>query len=293
MYNLLQKIDFFAYNCIMLLYGIKYLSILTMDGEMSTRELASKAGRSISNASHAMKILHSLNLVKHPEGRVRYWIANIQHPLVLEIEKLLLISKGDKNIEHLLWTSSIIHVGSTIYKNPQGITLSDLLITTGLSRMSILKSLEKMEALKLIRKKRGKPNIYYPYNSPLAKLFFKICDDIKDIFLYPGKEEKKHISPQDIINEIKNDENVLILIHYGSSSMGKTDKLSDIDLFVVTRDKQSRGEIISKYSLGNIDLGVYSKMGFLHLIKKQPDFIASIAKANILKGKEILEAIIS
>lgn len=41
-----------------------------------------------------------------------------------------------------------------------------------------------------------------------------------------------------------------------------------------------------------IDLSVYSKEGFLRLLKNQPDFIRSIASAKILKGKNIFDAVI-
>ena len=86
-------------------------------------------------------------------------------------------------------------------------------------------------------------------------------------------------------------ESVLILIHYGSSARGKDDRFSDIDLFIVTRDRISRGEILSRYSQKKLDLSVYSKRGFLELLRKQPDFMAHIATANVLKGKDIIEAI--
>lgn len=95
----------------------------------------------------------------------------------------------------------------------------------------------------------------------------------------------------EIIRKIKDDESVLILIHYGSSYRGKDDILSDIDLFVVTRDRISRGEILSRYSQKKLDLSVYSKGGFLELLRKQPDFMAHIATANVLKGKDLIEAI--
>ncbi len=103
---------------------------------------------------------------------------------------------------------------------------------------------------------------------------------------------KKKLSLKEIIRKIKDNASVLILIHYGSSYRGTDDEFSDIDLFIVTRDRISRGEIISEYSQKKLDLSVYSKEGFLKLITKQPDFITHISKSNVLKGNDILEAVI-
>ncbi|MBI4650170.1 nucleotidyltransferase domain-containing protein [Candidatus Desantisbacteria bacterium] len=94
------------------------------------------------------------------------------------------------------------------------------------------------------------------------------------------------------MEQLKNDSSVLILAHYGSSARGTIDKFSDIDIFVVTRDKISRGDIISKYSGKKIDLNVYSKKGFLELLKFQPDFIRNLSRSRILKGKDILEEVV-
>ncbi len=84
---------------------------------------------------------------------------------------------------------------------------------------------------------------------------------------------------------------MLILVHYGSSSRDASDKLSDIDLLAVTQDRISRGDILSRFSHGKIDLSVYSKSGFLQMLKTHPDFISHISKATVLKGKDIFEAV--
>jgi len=255
---------------------------------MTSRELASKMRKSIYNASHAMNRLHTLGLVRHPPGRIRYWVADVTKPLVMTLEKLLLISKNNRDIMALLEISSCIRIGVQMHENTNA-TILDIMNSTGLSRITVMKGLEKMAGLALLLKKTGKPNQYYPRRTPLAALFFRACKEIENLFLESNKEKP---SPQDIIERIKEDESVLILVHYGSSSRGRADRLSDIDLFVVTRDKYSRGEILSRYSHGKIDLSAYSKKGFLQLIRTQPDFIANMASARILKGKDILEAII-
>lgn len=273
----------------MSLYVIKYLHLLMMEGEMTSRELAHRIGGSIYNASHAMNILHALGLVRHPQGRIRYWTVDVKKPLVLTLEKLFLVSRNNRDIMTLLGLSSCIRIGALIYRENNNPTIPGIMKSTGLSRISVMKGLEKMVGLKLLRKKTGNPNLYYPYGTAVAKLFFNVCSEVETIFTHTKKKEN---TPEDIITQIKADESVLIFVHYGSSARGKADRLSDIDLFVVTRDKYSRGEIISRYSQEKIDLSVYSKKGFLQLIRTQPDFIVNLTRARILKGKDILEAVI-
>ena len=271
------------------LFIFKYLFLLILEGEMTSMEMSEKLGCSLYNASHAAGILLKLGLVKHPEKRIRSWVAESTNALVLDIEELILVSKNDEEVRNLLSIPSVISIGTWFHKNKKETTINDLTESTGLSRVSVIKVLKRMTSLKLISRKIGKPNRYYPSSTLLAQLFFKISNHIMNLFT-DKKAEKE--SPQGIINKIKNHESVLILIHYGSSARGKTDRLSDIDLFVVTRDNITRGEILSEYSRDNIDLTVYSKAGFLDFLEKHPDFAAHLATAKILKGKDIFEAVI-
>jgi len=254
--------------------------------------MADRLGASIYNASHAMGLLNKAGLTIHPENRLRSWTADSTKPLNLTLEKLLLISKNNMEIQSLLMLPSYIRIGAQLAKSLHGTTIDVLMNSTGLSKVSVIKALKKMVELTLLRKKTGKPNLYYLSDKPLAQLFCKACSEITDIFLTKkeAKKEKK-VTTREIIKQIKNDKSVLILVHYGSSARGRQDKLSDVDLFAVTRDRISRGEIISHYRHKNIDLSVYSKKGFLRLIRTQPDFISNIATARVLKGRDILEAV--
>ena len=91
-----------------------------------------------------------------------------------------------------------------------------------------------------------------------------------------------------LIIEIQQEDSVLIMLQYGSSLQpGK--KARDIDLLVVTRDRFSRGEFLSRFQHDKLDLNVFSKRGFLELIEARPEFIHSIATGKVLKGKGIFQ----
>jgi len=273
----------------MKLYIIKYLFHIIFDGEMTSMEIAEESGNSIYSVSHAMGLLHSLKLIKHPEKRPRSWEADHTSGLIKLIEKLLLVSKNDPEIKVLLELPSVIRIGAVLQNTANGFIISNIIESTHISMSTLLKVLNKMVALNLLIKKPGKPHFYYIPNTILSQLFFNICNEIAKII---GKRNEKKVSSQEIIRLLKNDKSVLILVQYGSSARGAGDNLSDIDILAVTHDKISRGNILDRYAHKKIDLHVYSKSGFLQLIKTQPDFIKNISTAKVLKGEEILRVIV-
>ncbi|MCF6148681.1 MAG: hypothetical protein E3K37_08475 [Candidatus Kuenenia sp.] len=270
------------------LFIIRYLFHLVFEGEKTNSELSKEVGGTISNVSHAMHRLYALDLVKHPEGRARSWIADHTKTPIKIIEEMLFIAKNDIEIKKLFLLPSVLRISSLFCKNKRE-SISGLNKKTGMSKITIMKSLNILIQNSILIKKVGNPNHYFLADTNLADAFVKSCSEILAVFT---KDQKKEATPKKIIEGLKKDNNVLILIHYGSSAKGTSDSLSDIDLLAVTHDKTGRGEVLTKYSHKHIDLNVYSKNGFLRLLKNQPDFIRSIAGAKILKGKNIFEAVI-
>ena len=270
------------------LFIIRHLLHLVFEGEKTNPEMSKAVGGTLSNVSHAMRRLYALGLVKHPEGRARSWAVDHAKKPIQIIEKLLLASKNDKEIKELLIQPSVVKIGGFFYKNKKG-AINDLNKKTGMSKVTVMKALSKLVQSGILIKKSGKPNYYYLSDTVLADTFAKTCSEILAVFV---KDSKKEATPKRVIEGLKKDSNVLMLIHYGSSAKGASDNLSDIDLLAVTHDKTGRGEVLAKYSHKRIDLNVYSKDGFLRLLKNQPDFIRNIAGAKILKGKNIVEAVV-
>lgn len=274
----------------MRLYILKYLFLVIFEGEKTSRELADLAGDRIYNTSHAMSILQRLGLVRHPQNRIRSWEIIPTIKLNLLLEKLLFISKNDKEIKRLLEQPAVIKISGNIYKNRRGRVISSLGESTGISKRTVMRVLNKLVELNLLKKTAGKPYTFYVPNATSAQVFFETCSRIENLFRSKSKKELS-ISPAQVIKKMTKDNSVLILIHYGSSSRGKADSLSDIDVLAVTHDKISRGNILDRYAHKKVDLNVYSKSGFLQLIKTQPDFIKNISTAKVLKGEDILMAI--
>ncbi len=270
------------------LFIIRYLLYLVFEGEKTNPEMSKAVGGTLSNVSHAMRHLYTIDLVKHPDGRTRSWAADHTKKTIQIIEKLLFVAKNDMEIKELLVQPSVVKIGGFFNKNKKG-AINNLNKKTGMSKVTVMKVLNKLVQRGILIKKIGKPNYYYLSDTALADTFAKTCSEILAVFV---KDSKKEATPKRVIEGLKKDGNVLMLIHYGSSAKGASDNLSDIDLLAVTHDKTGRGEVLAKYSHKRIDLNVYSKDGFLRLLKNQPDFIRNIADAKILKGKNIFEAVV-
>lgn len=267
---------------------MKYLFLLIFKGEKTSKELSIELKGSIYSASHSLAILHALGLVRHPARRPRSWEVIPSQKINSLIEKLLLMSKNDQGITALFNQRSIVKIGSRFHGDKKGKTISELVESTRLSRISVTNALDKIIKYALLRSDSGKPNRYYITHTPISGLFFEICNQVEKFFL---KNIEKEITPKNMLKRLKEENTVLMLIHYGSSARGKADTLSDMDIMAVTRDRLSRGDILTRYSQKNVDLSVYSKSGFLKLLKSQPHFINAIATAKILKGKDIFEAV--
>jgi len=97
---------------------------------------------------------------------------------------------------------------------------------------------------------------------------------------------------ENILDSIRTEESILIFVVYGSYAQTQTDTFSDIDLFVVANTEQDKEEILKKYSYPNIDLNITSKLGFIKMLKEQPYFVKQLKEGKILKGKDLLEAIL-
>ena len=259
---------------------------------MSTTGVAKYLNCSQSHVSHGLKMLEELELVRHPSPYRKSWIVNSDNSLISILESLFIASKDDRDLIRLLSIPSVIKVGTLISKEGQ-LTIPALLNKTKLSRNTLIKILECFVEKGIINKINGNPNRYYPINQTKTKLFFEAC---KKIQLVTAQKDRKNsfrrLNIEQLLKKIQREESVLILIQYGSAIRGKEDRLSDVDLFAVVRDKIARGDLIHKYRDDRLDLNVLSKKGFIEIIRKEPHFVHQLRDCVFLKGKSLFMAAI-
>lgn len=174
------------------LFIIKYLFHLVFEGEKTNSELSKEVGGTMSNVSHAMHRLYASGLVKHPEGRARSWIADHTKAPIKTIEELLFIAKNDGEIKKLFLLSSVLKISRCFYNNKKE-AINDLNKKTGLSKVTVMKSLNKLLQSGILVKKIGKPNHYYLSDTNLADAFVKSCSEILSVFI---KDSKKEATPK-------------------------------------------------------------------------------------------------
>lgn len=271
------------------LKNLTYLSHLIFEGEKTSREIATSLDVPLYAVSRAINSLSGFCLVAHPAKRRKSWKVETSNPLNMLLDRLLLVSKNSGQIKSLLFDQSVVLVATAFSDTGKELTINQAIDHANVSRVTATTALNKLTAAGVLAVYGEKPKSFYVNRGLLPNLFIETCLEIERTF---AKQEPTVVSPETLISRIQANDAVLILVVYGSYARKTADELSDIDLFVVTRDKFDRGEILSGYSSKGIDLNVYSKAGFLQLMKTQPDFVSNLARANVVKGKELLEAML-
>ncbi|MDD5090172.1 MAG: nucleotidyltransferase domain-containing protein [Candidatus Wallbacteria bacterium] len=259
------------------------MKCLTLNGESTSRELASLLGKTIYTTSRASSLLAAHGLIYHPVTRKRYWAVDRSKKLVRLMEKYLLITKGNEELFSLIKRDSVLRVIGVLQKQ-SSLTTEEIVRRSGLSRPTLRKVLGRLLNSKYCIKFRERPHQYCSSRTEGAKVFYQLCGELTTL-LHPAPVKS---TLNKTIRELRQRDDVLILVHYGSTARGSGDEYSDFDLFVVVGDRYLRGEILSKYKKPGIDLAVYTINGFSKMCSKEPDFIANLATAKILKGKEYL-----
>ncbi len=269
---------------------LKYLSHLIFEGEKTSREIASSLEVPLPEVSRAINSLSEFRLVAHPALRRKSWKVENSNPLNTLLDRLLLVSKNSEQIKSLIFDQSVVLVATAFSDAGKELSINQAINHAKISRVTATTALNKLTAAGVLAAHGEKPKSFYVNRGLLPDLFIKTCIEIERTF---SKTETPLLSPEALSSQLQADDAVLILVLYGSYARKTADESSDIDLFVVTRDRFDRGEILSKYSSKKNDLNVYSKAGFLQLLKTHPDFVRNLSLANVLKGKDLLEAILA
>lgn len=138
---------------------------------------------------------------------------------------------------------------------------------TKLSRGATNKALRDLAKSELVvREKRGRMKFYRAnMTNPLLKEFKVLRNEIQ---LYPLLKKLKKASEK--------------IILFGSASRGENYKDSDIDLLVLTHDKEEARKIIKKSKLKPLQLIIKTPTEFITLEKKESTFYQEIIRGITL-----------
>lgn len=271
------------------LNSLKILAYLLMYGEKDLNGLVKVFGLSKSYLCRLVKELERHNLVKRlREDRRPLVSPNMTHLLVERLNKFLLLAGIKKEIIDLLSDKSALKVLSCFTGGVKA--TADLVKESTYSNPIVYSSLKRLEEYGVINKISSNP---LRYNLNQKNNLGVLLKDISSM-IFSQEIDKMTVSPEieEIFDSIKTEQSVLVFVVYGSYVQSQTDKYGDIDLFVIVNTEQDKDRLLKKYSYPNIDLNITSKLGFIRLLKEQPYFVKQLKEGKILKGKELLEALL-
>jgi len=138
---------------------------------------------------------------------------------------------------------------------------------TKISRGATNKALRELAKNGLvIKQKRGRMNFYQANAANPVLKEFKVLRNI--IQLFP------------LIKKLKKTSEKIIL--FGSTSRGENYKDSDIDLFILTHNKESVKKMVKKSKIKPLQLIIKTPTEFINLEKKDPTFYQEIIRGIIL-----------
>lgn len=265
------------------LKNIEILLHLLMRGEQEQSKLAGELGFSKQHISLIIKDMEKKGFISRYKQNRRYVVTyNSANPLVKELNRLVLLAANQKQIIDILSERNSLKTLSC-FTDKSPMSRKELIKSTGYERRSLGMALKSLEEKKIIYPVSKKPSAYIlNKNNTAGVSLWHISKLI-------------HGSPDDIdriIKHIINEDHVLVSVLYGSAAKNKTDKYSDVDLFVVVDTPTDRERLLTKYSHPRLDLNVFSKGGFIQMLDKEPHFLKLVKEGRILKGEEIMNVLI-
>lgn len=265
---------------------IQILTHILLEGESSSEDVCHSLELSASLASRELNKLKSLGLLRKAPRRARYWQADYESQTVREIERFILLVENHAEIIGLFDRFSVLRLGAAFHREDRSLTMNELVKITALSYATVHKWISHLIFRGFLTRTKNRHPLLSMINGEKQHTFFFICHQLAILHGFPPKKDS---IPNTIIERLKNDSSVLILLQYGSTISGTADESSDIDLLIVTRDPFTRGRILARSYPPEIDLNVFSKKGFIDLLKKRPDFVRNAASGMIHKGANILK----
>lgn len=254
-----------------------------MQGAHSTAQMADSFELAGSTIRKLLRPLQQHYMVKK-QGRLFY--ANSSHPLVKALTRLVFIANTQRDILELATDISSLRIFRSIWQN-NGITYNTIMQDTQLSRATTYRGVRLLLDKNLIVKKTSRPCKFYINSkneavNQLLAFSLELSNKLQDF--------NTGIHRLPVIKQVQNDDRVLLALLYGSSiRKNGYDNKSDLDLLIVANEPRDVDELKSAYSGENIDLSVFSKTGFLHLLRQQPAFAKTIMGGKALKGGDFLD----
>jgi predicted nucleotidyltransferase/predicted transcriptional regulator len=156
-------------------------------------------------------------------------------------------------------------------------TIGELRQATGYSRMVIYDALRPFLKVGLVTVSGGKRKNYsINKTSPLTEPLFQLLEFFES-----------EIDLRPLLEKVSSDERVIALSVFGSQTIGRKDKLSDVDAFVVVNSPEDT-DMTKEYAHSRLQLNIYSRKGIVQLARREPWFLKLALDGRILKGRDFI-----
>lgn len=267
--------------------AFEILELLIKYEGLPPKDISDLLGVSHAATHPALKDLQEKGFVLYEAPATARRTVNKGHPFVSKFREFLAIdSEYQKKLSILSRKSStsIVHC----FSHNQILTRPDLAKKTGFSLKTIKKTLDELLDADIVEIIEARPVKYRLPQNKRNRLFLELngllIDDRK-------KESESRMNYHELIEILVANEQVYVLVHYGSTQFGLSDHKSDIDLFLVVSDRETLYRIKSLRFDSRIELNPVMIEKLRAFAKKEPEFVKQLGSARVLKGRDILEAL--
>ena len=263
------------------------LELLIKYESLAPREVVDLLGISYTAADKAFKELHEKRVIRYDIPIKTRRTINKEHPFVLKFREFLAVDSEYKNKLSIITKKSskdIIHC----FSGDRILTRNDLAKKTGFSLKTVRKVLNELLDADIVQEIGGWPVKYGVRRGAKNRLFLDLIGLMINGWV---KEPEKPMSYKELIRRLIVNDQVYVLIHYGSTQFSLDDDKSDIDLFLVASDRETLHEIRSLSFDPRIELNPILIEKIKEFAKREPEFVSQLMSGKVLKGRHILEAL--
>jgi len=189
-------------------------------------------------------------------------------------------------LDKLFSTRSRILIFRELVRSKEGLSISDLAEKTKLTKMTISKTIRKLEEDRIVKSKiKGNLKLSYLNDE------IRYADDIKDVFKWENSidEELTKIVAEEISKKYKN---ALSIILFGSRARKEERIDSDFDIMIIMPEgkKKVKSDVIQGLT---ISIFLINKDEFKKRLKEKDPLISNVyVEGKVLKGVKNYEKLI-
>jgi DNA-binding MarR family transcriptional regulator/predicted nucleotidyltransferase len=267
--------------------AFEILELLIKYEGLAPKDISDLLGVSYAATHPALKGLQEKGFVRYEVPATARRTLNKVHPFVSKFREFLAIDSEYKKKLSILSrksSTSIVHC----FSHNQILTRPDLAKKTGFSLKTIKKNLDELLDADIVQIIEARPVRYRFIQNTKNRLFL----ELNGLLIGERKKESEsRMNYHELIELLVANEEVYVLVHYGSTQFGLNDQKSDIDLFLVVSDRETLYRIKSLRFDTRIELNPLLIDKLRSFARKEPEFIKQLASARVLKGRDVLEAL--